>query len=90
MKATIKKINELVYPPDYKKQYFEGKEDVNLEMLLVALGILNKKRSQPIGIIYDFSSGEIRYGYKSIIWQLNKTLTEQSEKTQKTIKNLFE
>ena len=97
MKATIKKINELVYPEAKALIAYEPKE-VHLEMLLVAIKKLN---NLPIGLefeikntisVYDVAlhSEYIIGNVFSFDWQLNKTLTEQSESTQQTIKNLFE
>ena len=83
MKETIKNINELVYP-DYEIRYFEEKEDVNLEMLLVALPNEYDVFKNKNDFLVTNSKGS------AFIWQLNKTLTEQSEQTQQTIKNLFE
>ena len=85
MKATIKKINELVYPEAKELIAYEPKE-VNLEMLLVALNSSD--------IQYDFHIDEniivFEFNHYFVYWQLNNTLTEQSESTQQTIKNLFE
>jgi hypothetical protein len=86
MKSTIKKINELVYGSDY---IYYKHDNVNLEMLLVAIS----QKCHNIFSCYQISKNEISVHYSLnglFIWQLNKTLTEQSEQTQQTIKNLFE
>ena len=85
MKATIKKINELVYP-DVKmdNEIVWNNQMPNLEMLLVALPNEYDVFKNKNDFLVTNSKGS------AFIWQLNKTLTEQSESTQETIKNLFE
>ena len=88
MEATIKKINELVYQEDYA--YCET-DQVNLEMLLVALQqsyiTTTCLEIKKVHISCQDNDFELIGWFH---WQLNKTLTEQSEQTQQTIKNLFE
>jgi hypothetical protein len=79
MKATIKKINELVYGNSYTYRI----QIVNLEMLLTSLKYYKVEKQLRDTLL-------IRVPKNYFIWQLNKTLTEQSEQTQQTIKNLFE
>lgn len=89
MKATIKKINDLVYPEAKALIDYEPNE-VNLEMLLSAIRQKYFDYFIDTVLVRDndfFIKIELFEGFS---WQLNRTLTEQSEKTQQTIKNLFE
>ena len=82
MKDTMINITKLVYP-DLKTIVCA---DPNLEEVLVAL---SKKYPFTIGIILNIVT--IYNGDEfEIEWQLTKTLTQQSESTQETIKQIFE
>ena len=93
MKETIKKINELVYPKAKALIAYEPNE-VTLEMLLVALSNVKDYHYIETDLFIDNIFRVVVQtpleSYNEFMWQLNKTLTEQSESTKQTIKNLFE
>lgn len=87
MKDTIIKINELIYP-DIPKEILKAFESdkITLEDVLLALDNIGKYFT----INHKDNKIVIEHIGNPIIWQLTKTLTQQSETTQQTIKQIFE
>ena len=81
MKETIKKINELVYSGSKEV------EDVNLEMLLIALQL---KKDYILKESIFYRTIIVKSNGISFTWQLNLPFSQQSEETKMSINKLFE